>query len=386
MQPVALNANKELYSAEYQSIAAEAQAMYESGEFNSLAEAQNYVNDAFQMYMNPYQSISSGSTLQKWTSANVIQSGQVDSPTAWLRNLRGNTETAYSWAGGDSLVGSVIESAIGGRSYRNINVSKAGETNSLVDKYTNKTTGELDKIYENQVKNADDFNTTSQKWSTWFENATTWIGDIKASIGDKMWNIGKVIIEGIVGGITAYLGGKFLIKTAGSAIGKAIKGTAGAVGGEAAIGGAKSAGGGLLATGGGVAISAVAISALALAIGSAVADKMWDSSGEHGKKVAEEELKGTKYEGNSAAQSLLSAVHTQNDAGWFQKEFGNVGSGISMMFSNMFQGKADKNKNFLQWAIQSGALGDDKTDDSQQLGRLLTLAMIYAQNRLFRQF
>ena len=284
------------------------------------------------------------------------------------------------------LVIQCIETKLGGRSYRNINVNKAGETDSLVDKYTNKTTGELDKIYKNQVKNADDFNTTSQKWSTWFENATTWIGDMKASIGDKMWNIGKVIIEGVVGGITTYLGGKFLINTAGSAIGKAIKGTAGAVGGDAAIEGAKTAGGGLLATGGGVAISAVAISALAIALGSAVADKMWDSSGEHGKKIAEEELKDTKYEGNSAAQSLLAAVHAQNDAGWFQKEFGNVGSGISMMFSNMFQGKADKNKNFLQWAIQSGALGDDKTDDSQQLGRLLTLAMIYAQNRLFRKF
>ena len=63
MQPVALNANKELYSEEYQALATEAQAMYKSGEFNSLAEAQGYVNDAFQMYLNPYNAVSSGNTM-----------------------------------------------------------------------------------------------------------------------------------------------------------------------------------------------------------------------------------------------------------------------------------------------------------------------------------
>jgi len=385
MRPVAMQANKELYSDVYQNIANQAQAMVSSGYLDE-SEVQSYVNKAFELYMNPTLGMQSGSVSDKMTILSAVQNGGIDNPASYLQGLRNTTTFAKNSASGNTWAMGAIQGAWGTQNLRMVNASRDGDVTKSLERTSNKTQDELDKIYDNQVKNADDFNTTSQKWSTWFENATTWIGDIKASIGDKMWNIGKVIIEGVVGGITAYLGGKFLIKTAGSAIGKAIKGTAGAVGGEAAIGGAKSAGGGLLATGGGVAISAVAISALALAIGSAVADKMWDSSGEHGKKVAEEELKGTKYEGNSAAQSLLSAVHTQNDAGWFQKEFGNVGSGISMMFSNMFQGKADKNKNFLQWAIQSGALGDDKTDDSQQLGRLLTLAMIYAQNRLFRQF
>ena len=375
MQPVALNANKELYSAEYQSIAAEAQAMYESGEFNSLAEAQNYVNDAFQMYMNPYQSISSGSTLQKWTSANVIQSGQVDSPTAWLRNLRGNTETAYSWAGGDSLVGSVIESAIGGRSYRNINVSKADETNSLVDKYTNKTTGELDKIYENQVKNADDFNTTSQKWSTWFENATTWIGDIKASVGDKLWNIGKVIIEGIVGGITAWIGAKVI----GGVIGKGI----GALAGSSAGG----TGAGILAGGStaGIALGVIGATALA-AIGATIAQKEADkSSNEHGAKIVDETLGSIGITGEAAELSsnktIGALVGTLNDRGGFQKGWGNVTSGTSMLFSKIFQGESDQAKNYIQWMLTSDIF--ENLNDTSKYVAILTLAMEYAnQNRL----
>ena len=375
MQPVALNANKELYSAEYQSIAAEAQAMYESGEFNSLAEAQNYVNDAFQMYMNPYQSISSGSTLQKWTSANVIQSGQVDSPTAWLRNLRGNTETAYSWAGGDSLVGSVIESAIGGRSYRNINVSKADETNSLVDKYTNKTTGELDKIYENQVKNADDFNTTSQKWSTWFENATTWIGDIKASVGDKLWNIGKVIIEGIVGGITAWIGAKVI----GGVIGKGI----GALAGSSAGG----TGAGILAGGStaGIALGVIGATALA-AIGATIAQKEADkSSNEHGAKIVDETLGSIGITGEAAELSsnktIGALVGTLNDRGGFQKGWGNVTSGTSMLFSKIFQGESDQAKNYIQWMLTSDIF--ENLNDTSKYVALLTLAMEYAnQNKL----
>ena len=375
MQPVALNANKELYSAEYQSIAAEAQAMYESGEFNSLAEAQNYVNDAFQMYMNPYQSISSGSTLQKWTSANVIQSGQVDSPTAWLRNLRGNTETAYSWAGGDSLVGSVIESAIGGRSYRNINVSKADETNSLVDKYTNKTTGELDKIYENQVKNADDFNTTSQKWSTWFENATTWIGDIKASVGDKLWNIGKVIIEGIVGGITAWIGAKVI----GGVIGKGI----GALAGSSAGG----TGAGILAGGStaGIALGVIGATALA-AIGATIAQKEADkSSNEHGAKIVDETLGSIGITGEAAELSsnktIGALVGTLNDRGGFQKGWGNVTSGTSMLFSKIFQGETDQAKNYIQWMLTSDIF--EHLNDTSKYVALLTLAMEYAnQNKL----
>lgn len=375
MQPVALNANKELYSAEYQSIAAEAQAMYESGEFNSLAEAQNYVNDAFQMYMNPYQSISSGSTLQKWTSANVIQSGQVDSPTAWLRNLRGNTETAYSWAGGDSLVGSVIESAIGGRSYRNINVSKADETNSLVDKYTNKTTGELDKIYENQVKNADDFNTTSQKWSTWFENATTWIGDIKASVGDKLWNIGKVIIEGIVGGITAWIGAKVI----GGVIGKGI----GALAGSSAGG----TGAGILAGGStaGIALGVIGATALA-AIGATIAQKEADkSSNKHGAEIVDETLSSIGITGEAAKLSsnktIGALVGALNDRGGFQKGWGNVSSGTGMLFSKIFQGESDQAKNYIQWMLTSDIF--EHLNDTSKYVALLTLAMEYAnQNKL----
>lgn len=375
MRPVALQANKELYSDTYQAIAAQAQALVSSGELDE-SEVQNYVNDAFNLYMNPTKALQSGSVSDKMSTIKAIQNGGIDDPTAYLSGIMDTARYADQVSGGSTIAKGAIEGAWGTRSFRLRNTSKAGETEKKVNSYENKTLNQLKDIYDNQVKNADDFNTTTDQWSKWFENATTWIGDIKTAIGDKLWNVGAVIIEGIA----SYLGGKFLLHLASSALGKAVTGTASAVGGSAAVSGASASGGSILAGAGGVALSAVAISALAIAIGSAVADKMWDSSGEHGKKVAEEELKGTVYENNSTAKSLMAVVHAQNDAGGFQKTFGNVGAGISMGFSNIFQGKADKNKNFLQWAIQSGALGDDKTDDTQQFGRLLALAMMYAQN------
>lgn len=375
MRPVALQANKELYSDTYQAIAAQAQALVSSGELDE-SEVQNYVNDAFNLYMNPTKALQSGSVSDKMSTIKAIQNGGIDDPTAYLSGIVDTARYADQVSGGSTIAKGAIEGAWGTRSFRLRNTGKAGETDKSLSKYENKTLNQLQDIYDNQVKNADDFNTTTDQWSKWFENATTWIGDIKTAIGDKMWKVGEVIIEGIA----TYLGGKFLLHLAGSALGKAVTGTASAVGGAGAVSGATASGGSILAGAGGVAISAVAISALALAIGSVVADKMWDSSGEHGKEVAEEELKGTVYENNSTAKSLMAVVHAQNDAGGFQKTFGNVGAGISMGFSNIFQGKADKNKNFLQWAIQSGALGDDKTDDTQQFGRLLALAMMYAQN------
>lgn len=375
MRPVALQANKELYSDTYQAIAAQAQALVSSGELDE-SEVQNYVNDAFNLYMNPTKALQSGSVSDKMSTIKAIQNGGIDDPTAYLSGIVDTARYADQVSGGSTIAKGAIEGAWGTRSFRLRNTGKAGETDNKKNTYENKTLSQLQNIYDNQVKNADDFNTTTDQWSKWFENATTWIGDIKTAIGDKMWKVGEVIIEGIA----AYLGGKFLLHLAGSALGKAVTGTASAVGGAGAVSGATTSGGSILAGAGGVAISAVAISALALAIGSAVADKMWDSSGEHGKEVAEEELKGTVYEHNSTAKSLMAVVHAQNDAGGFQKTFGNVGAGISMGFSNIFQGKADKNKNFLQWAIQSGALGDDKTDNTQQFGRLLALAMMYAQN------
>ncbi len=311
MQPVALNANKELYSEEYQALATEAQAMYESGEFNSLAEAQGYVNDAFQMYLNPYNAVSSGNTMQKWTAVNTIQSGGTDSPSAWLRNLRKNTETAYSWAGGDSLTGTMIETKLGGRSYRNINVNKADETDSLIEEYQTKSTDELERIYDNQVSNADDFATTSKRWDTWFKNATTWIGDIKNAMGQDAWGIASTIVKGI----GVYLGGKFLLKLAGSALGKAVSGTASAVGGTAA------------ATGGSTALGLVGMVAggITLGVGAANVIKMGiESAFEHEdeKNVSSEAsaLEGTALEGNKAAEIIGGMATTD------QKENNNFGS------------------------------------------------------------
>ena len=178
--------------------------------------------------------------------------------------------------------------------------------------------------------------------------------------------------EVIVTAIDA-IGTLILTKIVGGTIGKAL----GIVGGSAA-GGTGSGIASVFAGGTGIAISTAAISAAAIAIGSAVADSMWTGSGEHGKETSKEELAGTDLENNSAANTLLATANAQLDAGKFQETFGNVGAGISMGFSNIFQGKADKNKNFLQWAIQSGALNTG--DKGTNLGYLFTLATIYAQN------
>lgn len=374
MRPVAMQANKELYSDVYQNIANQAQAMVSSGYLDE-GEVQSYVNKAFDLYMNPTLGMQSGSVSDKMTILSAVQNGGIDNPASYLQGLRSTTTFAKNTAGGNTWAMGAIQNAWGTQNLRMVNASKDGDVTKSLERTSNKTQDELDRIYDNQVKNADDFNTTSQKWSTWFENATTWIGDIKASIGDKMWNIGKVIIEGIVGGITAWIGAKVI----GGVIGKGI----GALAGSSAGG----TGAGILAGGStaGIALGVIGATALA-AIGATIAQKEADkSSNEHGAKVVNETLGSIGITGEDAELSsnktIGALVGALNDRNGFQKGWGNVTSGTSMLFSKIFQGENDQAKNYIQWMLTSDIF--ENLNDTSKYVAILTLAMEYAnQNRL----
>lgn len=374
MRPVAMQANKELYSDVYQNIANQAQAMVSSGYLDE-SEVQSYVNKAFELYMNPTLGMQSGSVSDKMTILSAVQNGGIDNPASYLQGLRNTTTFAKNSASGNTWAMGAIQGAWGTQNLRMVNASKDGDVTKSLERTSNKTQDELDRIYDNQVKNADDFNTTSQKWSTWFENATTWIGDIKASVGDKLWNIGKVIIEGIVGGITAWIGAKVI----GGVIGKGI----GALAGSSAGG----TGAGILAGGStaGIALGVIGATALA-AIGATIAQKEADkSSNEHGAKIVDETLGSIGITGEAAELSsnktIGALVGTLNDRGGFQKGWGNVTSGTSMLFSKIFQGESDQAKNYIQWMLTSDIF--ENLNDTSKYVAILTLAMEYAnQNRL----
>ena len=72
MRPVAMQANKELYSDVYQNIANQAQAMVSSGYLDE-SEVQSYVNKAFELYMNPTLGMQSGSVSDKMTITSVAE-------------------------------------------------------------------------------------------------------------------------------------------------------------------------------------------------------------------------------------------------------------------------------------------------------------------------
>ena len=253
MEPVALQANKDLYSEEYQALSAQAQALV-SAKVMTPAEAQRYVNQSFGMYMDPYSKLSRGSTIEKWSMVNSIQNGQINSPAGIMSNLINNTSTALNWANGNSLTASAIQNAYGLNSFRNLNLGNMNKAQEILIDYQTKTPEELEEIYGKTIQNADDYNTNNNKLNKALLNDTTDIGDIKSIITDKGWAIGEVL----VGGITAWLGAKIV----GGSIGKAL----GLLGGS----GAGGSGAGLLGVlGTGAAVVGLTVATIA-GIGSAV--------------------------------------------------------------------------------------------------------------------
>ena len=101
----------------------------------------------------------------------------------------------------------------------------------------------------------------------------------------------------------------------------------------------------------GIAIAAASIAAIGAAV---IAAKSDEASYEHGKQddvlndtmdsvgLSEEAQEIT---GNKTLGAIIGGL---NDRNGFQREAGNVFSGIGMGFSKMFQGKNDQAKNYLQ--------------------------------------
>lgn len=367
MQPVALNANKQLYSETYQKIAAQAQALYP---YMSPEEIQKLVNQAFEMYNSPYPTLKNGSISEKMALINTMQQGQLDNPQAYFENLITGADTAYQQIGSNNAMDrSIIQNAWGLPGIRN---NWTGIHNELINphsQFTNptvKSEDALNNIYNNTVAQADNFNTTQQKIDALSTNQTKDLGDIKNYLSPTITNILTTGFDAII----AFLGGKFLI-----ALGKSKLGTSVA----SIIAGGTS--GTATATAGGVAIAAGTVAALAAAViagNSLIADKLWSKSGNKGLSDAEAKLDGTALAGNSAATALYGATFASAHANGFQKRWGNVGAGISYGFSNLFQNNSNKNKNKLQWFIQSNA--DENVDQDTKAKNLLAMAMIYAQS------
>ena len=241
MQPVALQANKSLYSEEYQSIANRFQALV-SAKVIDNSTAQRLTNEAFSMYMNPYNTVANGTAYQKMVGINTIANGGIDSPASWVKNTLSGLNYTFGIAGNSSFNRSIVQNALGTPiNAREWNSSKYGSAMDLLGNIENLSEDELNDVYNREVANADNYNTNSQKVDTAILNATADIGDIKSIITDKGWAIGEVIVSGI----TAWLGAKLI----GGVIGKGVGALAGIGGG---------AGAGILAVGGGIALGAAA--------------------------------------------------------------------------------------------------------------------------------
>ena len=310
----------------------------------SPAEAQRYVNQAFQMYMNPTTTLQSGSTIDKWTTINAVQSGNINNPSAYFSGLLNNTATAYGWAGGSTIAMGAEQAALGLPSFRNLNLSNMGQAQSILNRINNMTSDGLEEYLENQQKNADDFNTTTDKWEKWMENSTKDIADIKTWLGKDAWDIAKYIVSGI----TAWIGASLLTKGVSAMAGKLITGGTGS-----GIAGA------ILGTLG----PALGIGATVVGVGSAVNaiySKMTNGEGDDNSRAnatyreakkngaTEEEAQAlkakewlssatTKHE--TASGALREQItDTKANGNWFQKSVGNTGRGMGLLFTASAQG------------------------------------------------
>lgn len=235
MKPVALSANKELYSAEYQEIAKVLEAQVASGAMDAT-QAQKVANEAFSMYMDPTGTIQSGSVLGKMTTINALNSGNIDNPSAYVENYLDTTKWALGLAGDNTITKSIIGNTWGIPDWRNYNVDKINTDNIETETYDE----QLD-IFKQQVGLADDMNTTEDQIEKSVTNIMADVGDIKTAIGDKLWSIGEVIVSGI----TAWLGAKIVSGTIGKSLGLLGGSSAGGTG-LGLMGGLVAAGGGIL--------------------------------------------------------------------------------------------------------------------------------------------
>lgn len=234
MRPVALSANKELYSAEYQEIAKVLEAQVANGSMDA-AQAQKIANEAFSMYLDPTGTIQNGSVIAKMTTINAMNEGGIDSPSSYVNNYLDSTKWALGLADGDTITKNIIGNSWGISDWRYIDENKIN-----TDNIDTETTNEQLKIFQEQVGLADDMNTTTDKLNKSVTNIMADVGDIKTALGDKLWSIGEFIVTGI----TTWIGAKIV----GGTIGKSL----GILGGSSAGGTGLGLMGGLVAAGGGI--------------------------------------------------------------------------------------------------------------------------------------
>lgn len=365
MKPVALQANKSLYSEEYSKIATQMQALVSAGVMDE-ATAERLTNSTFEMYMNPYNTVANGSTFQKMVGINTIASGDIDSPSGWVSNTINGVGFGYGLAGGDSFTASTIFNKWGMPiNNRNFNIDKMGDAQALLAKIGTMSDEEIEQAYAGAVSSADDYNTNSDKFNKAIINATADIGDIKTAITDKGWEIAEMIVSGI----TTYIGAKVI----GGVIGKSL----GALGGSSAGGSGAGLLGGL-GIAGTVGLTVGLTTAALVGIGKAMQSDYNNISDREADEYAEEWANSSdpnvkKWAGNKAMTSAAGQSTGQAQQGWFGETMSNIGGGFSTMWSNLTSDDyIKKNKNFYEWMASSGVFSED-----ENVGMLQRLAAYF---------
>ena len=347
----------------YESLRNQNMSDYTIGQLYGLTES---------VVTDPYAALTNGDPLKSKTVLDVMQNGDLRNSgdvtegvvlnSGFFASMfpEGRNSSLWIGAGVHNSGMSISPAAMTELANGNFDMIKAiTDGNEIADKTEQNGQEQAQKLADDQMQ------TNSKLQELTMENISNEFATLQGFMG-HWYDVIVTAIKGVAGAIAA------------SVVGKGI----GALAGSAA--GAGGTGAGILASTGGIALTTIGGVAAVTAIGSAIADAMWSSSGEHGLSKAEDDLQGTSLEGNSAATTMLATTNAYEDSNWFQKTFGNVGSGISMLASNIFQGTSDKNKNYLQWAIQSGAL--DTGDQATNNGYFITLAAMYAQNGYLDSF
>lgn len=358
MQPVALQANSELYSTEYEEIAKTLEEDVANGRMTA-SEAQAVQNKTFSMYMNPYGTITTGSPLEKMVTIGAIQTGNTDKPSYYTKNYLSLGDEILSWGAGDSLNENILsDKLIGDATYyrnrnRNADKDKQATTNDVEEQL---------KLYREKVGLADNYNTNTQKLNTALLNATTDIAEIKSIITDKGWAIGEMIVKGI----TTYIGAKIIAGTIGKSLGL--------MGGTAAGG----TGAGILASAGGIALGTIGGVAAILGISTAISDAKFGKVDAKANKELYDA--NSPLAGNTAATKMLSMSKLDNSIDWengnpIGNVFGTLGKTLGeggRWVGSAFTGTEGDNEGYFKNFRAALDMSDNSRDEEYR--KTMTLA------------
>ena len=350
---------------------AQVSGAYESLRAQGLNDAQigEMYKASASVYNNPYQALKSGSLDEKMAVANVIQTGgdlrdfsdvntSMMSSQNFVANLvpEGNLSPLYSGLlvsegklSGTTALGVALNEG-------NYNVEQAIKdgikASDMVDEMGNKVTEEF--------RNGD-YQTNKERQAITMENLSNELATMQQFMGG-WYDVIVTAIKGIGTLLTGWLGGKFLNLLTGGKLGTWLGGMFKSSGTAAAAAGKLTGSGGIVAGTGGIAlgtIAGVAASAALVAAINAGVQAANAGSEEHGAYAGEQDVKGTKWEGNTTVTALRQSANTIADRGWLQNSWNNMTSGIGYGFSNLIQGTADRNKNLTQWIMSSDTFGSD---------------------------